>query len=99
MWRLVYSKCKLKVDQRTRLQRILEDLVYTCGAKLSQLQLLEEFKYVEIRDHSCHDPIEKLYYSAKFDLISVHCRTNQPFTSSNSYPQCADCCDKPIIKK
>lgn len=60
MWRLVYSKYKLKKEQRSRLQQIIEAHAYTCGSKLSQLELPNEFEYVEVRYHRCYDPIEKL---------------------------------------
>ncbi len=69
MWRLLYSKYKLNKHQRTKLQILLEELVYTCGAKLSQLQLPDEFKYVEIRDHDCHNPIEKLIIQQNVTLF------------------------------
>jgi len=62
MWRLVFSKHKLTIVQRQRLQVILEGLSYSCGAKPSKLELGSEFKDVEIRDHVCGDTIEKLYW-------------------------------------
>ena len=99
MWRLVYSKYKLKRDQRLRLQHILEAHSYTCSSGLSHLQLSSEFELVEVRDHSCNDPIEKLYYSSKFEPICVYCGNDQPYTSSDSYPLCEDCSDKPVFKK
>ena len=64
MWRLVYSKYKLSVAQCRQLQRLLDDYSYSCGAKLEELDLGEGFKNVEVRDHACGDPIEKLYYLA-----------------------------------
>ena len=70
MWRLIYSKYKLKKEQRIKLQVVLNN---TCGSKLAELQLPAEFKYVEVQDHVCGDPIEKLYYSAKFNPICVYC--------------------------
>ena len=100
MWRLIYSKYKLKKDQRIRLQRVLDDFIYTCGSKLIELQLPDEFKDVEVRDHSCGEPIEKLYYSAKLDPICIHCGKEQPFTTEEMYPQCLDCAhETPISKK
>ena len=100
MWRLIYSKYKLKKEQIIKLQAVLDNFTYTCGSKLAELQLPVEFKDVEVRDHVCGDPIEKLYYSAKFNPICVYCGKDQPFTSNNVYPQCTDCIGKsPIHKK
>ena len=62
MWRLIYSKHKLSRSQRTQLQQVLDDYTYTCGAKLVELNLGNSFKEVEVQDHLCGDPVEKLYY-------------------------------------
>ena len=99
LWRLLFSKRKVKNDTRLRLQRIIQDLVYTCGAKLSQLDLPDEFRDIEIRTHSCGDPIERLYYSADYQPICVYCGRDHPFTVADAYPQCEDCSDKPSILK
>ena len=47
LWRLLYSKYMLKNEACLRLERILEEHSYTCGAKLSDLNLELEFKDVE----------------------------------------------------
>ena len=99
LWRLLYSKRKVKKEARLRLQRIIEDHTYTCGAKLSNLDLSDEFKDIEIRTHLCGDPIERLYYSANFTPICVYCGKDQPFTEHDIYPQCEDCSEKPAIHK
>ena len=96
MWRLVFSKHKLTVVQWQRLQIILEGHSYSCGAKLSKLELSSEFKDAEIRDHVCGDTIEKLYYS---EPICVYCGVDYPFTSEIQYPQCENCPHLPAIKK
>lgn len=67
MWRVVFSKYKLKPSQRSLLQQLLFNYSYTCGSQLKDLDLPEEFKNVEIRVHNCQDPIEKFYYSAKYE--------------------------------
>ena len=63
MWRLVLSKYKLTAQQRRQLQQVLSDYSYSCGAKLEDMNLGEQFENVEIKDHCCGDTIEKLYYS------------------------------------
>ena len=99
MWRLVFSKYKLKAAPHQRLQQVIGDYSYTCGAKLEDLNLGEEFKNVDVKDHSCGDPIEKLYYSAGFDPICVYCAVEQTYTSQEHYPQCEACSHLPQIKK
>lgn len=100
MWHIIFSKYKLTKEQRSFLQVTLEDYMYTCGSSLAELNLPEEYKDVEIRDHDCHDPIERLYYSAKNEPICIYCGENQPYTSDDHYPQCDNCRDKPpLVKK
>jgi hypothetical protein len=81
MWRLIFSKYKLKPMDRRELQSILDDFTYTCGSKLHDV-LPEKYSLVEIRDHSCHDPIEKLYYSAMYEPLCIYCGIEEAFTSS-----------------
>jgi hypothetical protein len=100
MWRIIYSKYKLTKEQRITLQRILDDFIYTCGSKLHDLHLPEEFNNVEVKDHLCYDHIEKLYYSAKLSPICIFCGRDQPYTCENTYPQCSECAHRePIYKK
>ncbi len=102
MWRIIFSRYKLRNEQRQYLQVILDDFMYSCGASLKDLNLTEEYNDIEIRDHDCFDPIEKLYYSAKNQPICVYCGEDQPYTSDNSYPMCATCQSSgksPISKK
>ena len=99
MWRLIFSKFKLKTTQKQQLQQVLGNLLYTCSSKLRDLNLPEEFSNVEIRDHHCKDPIEKLYYSAKFEPICVYCGVIEPYSVEGQYPQCQECQSLPPIKK
>ena len=97
MWRLVFSRYKLKATQRLQLQQLLDNNVYTCGSKLKDLNLSEEFNDVEIKDHCCNDPIEKLHYSANLEPLCIYCGKDEPFTTSDQYPQCESCLDLPNI--
>ena len=99
MWRLIFSKYKLNDAQRKNLQILLDNYEYSCGATLKDLCLPEEYCDVDVRDHDCHDVVEKLYYSAKFDPICVYCGKDEPYTDKNNYPQCHSCKDKPAVKK
>ncbi len=99
MWRIIFSKRKLSKDQRSMLQLVLDSFSYTCGSRLSELNLSAQFADVEVKDHICYEPIERLYYSAKYDPICIYCGQDQPFTCDNLYPQCPDCIDKAPIRK
>ena len=94
MWRLVFSKYKLRPQELREIQLLLDDYTCACGSKL--VDLPEKFLNVEIRDY---DKTEKLYYSAKYEPICVYCGIEEPFTDATTYPQCANCADKPKVKK
>lgn len=98
MWRLLFSKKKLDPKSRTGLIQVIEDISYSCGATLNELNLPDNLKQVCVKHHECHDPIEKLYYSSGFELICVHCggaldSANSKIADTNSpqYPQCSLC--------
>ena len=75
------------------LKYIVSGIPNCCVALLSLIE-------VDVRDHDCHDVVEKLYYSAKFDPICVYHGKDEPYTDKNNYrPQCHSCKDKPAIKK
>ena len=99
LWRIIFSKYKLKDHQISYLRDVLDDFTYSCGASLKDLNLSEEYKFVDIRDHDCYDPVEKLYYSAEYTPICVYCAAEYPYTTSDRYPQCDKCQDKPPISK
>ena len=99
MWRLLLSKYKVKMADREYLQRLLDNQSYSCGSKLEDFDLPDTFKNVEIRDHHCNDPTEKLYYSASFDPVCIYCGKDQQFTVPNQYPQCEECSHNPPIEK
>ena len=104
MWRLLFSKSKLSPQSVVRLNSILEDISYTCGATFSDVVMPEGLQCVCIRHHNCYDPVEKLYYSCGFpDVICIYCSKMLPSTSESEdrefYPQCSDCLTKPAIKR
>ena len=74
----------------------MEDLTYTCGAQLQDLDLSGKLAEVYIRDMRCYDPIEKLYYSTgKYEEICIYCGGEENLTSKEgAYPQCIDCSKK-----
>jgi len=76
MWRLLYSKKRLKKDERRQLQLSLEGLSFTCGSSLQELDLPSPLNDVYVRSINCFDPVEKLYYLAGYDPICIYCAGN-----------------------
>jgi len=99
MWRLLYSQKKLAKRDRHDLQSILEDVSFTCGAQLQDLNLPEQLRDVYMREMCCEEPIEKLYYSAKYKPICVYCAEDVDKVEKDCYPQCAYCSDRPKISR
>lgn len=101
MWRLVYATHKLKLPERKSLEKALNGMSFSCGTPIQDLDdLSAELKEkVFERDLNCHDPIEVLYYTAKYDPICIYCGQPESYTSNDKYPQCKSCKDKPIIPK
>ena len=93
----IFQEKKLSKSCRLKLQLMLEDFSYSCGADLQDLVTeCKEFEDVGIKEHVCNDPIEKLYYS---EPICIYCAKECPFTVADVYPQCDACKDHPLIKK
>ena len=100
MWRLVYSRRKLKQNEKKELEKALDGMSFSCGAQLQDSDIPEYLKdVVFVRKMSCEDPIEKLYYSAKFEDMCVYCSGPVPLWSDTEafYPQCTSCAEKPKI--
>lgn len=101
MWRLVYALRKLNSTQCLSLQNSLSGMSFSCGAPLQELDIIPELRdLVFVRTLACGDPIEVLYYTAKFEPICIYCAQSMDSydSASENYPQC-DSCDKPAIKK
>ena len=99
-WRLLYPQNKLSHQERKDLEEAVADYSFTCGAPLQDLNLPGKLAHVYVRDMSCGDPIEKLYYTAKYPPICVYCATSvEPNPDDTHYPQCKDCSAKPQISK
>ena len=91
-WRLLYSQKRLALKERTELEKALDDFVYSCGASLQDLDLPGKLGDVYVRDVTCGDPIEKLYYTAKYPPICVYCASSvEPAQDTDYLPQCTDC--------
>ena len=91
MW-YVYCQFKLSKKEQADLQTVLQDVSFTCGAQLQDLELPGWLNEAYTRKILCEQPIEKLYYSAKYSPICLHC-------AAEKYPQCEDYAHKPAILK
>ena len=56
-WCLLFSKRKLSVIQRKKIEELIVDISYSCGATTDDLVLPETWACVAIRTHDCGDPI------------------------------------------
>ena len=100
MWRLLYSKQRLLASEREKLEEILNDFSFTCGAPLQDLEMEGKLADVYTRNISCREPVEKLYYVAKYAAICVYCA--EPMMGNmdavqHYLPQCDVCKNKPPI--
>ena len=74
---------------------------FSCGAQLQDADIPAYLQdVVFVRQLVCEEPIEKLYYAAKFADICIHCASPVAAWSDNEeyYPQCEGCSDKPPIQ-
>ena len=101
MWRLLYSKKKLKAEDRRLLALKLDDLAFSCGASLQDLDFPAPLNEVFVRSVNCFDPIEKLYYSAGYEPICLYCagQVDTATESTSYYPQCIHCSSKPQVSR
>lgn len=98
MWRLLYCRHKLSIQDRTTLRSILDETSYTCGASLDDLDLPDRLAGVCVQDHCCYDIVEKLYYSCGYEPICIYCSSENVQDTEDVYPQCQDC-EKPNISR
>jgi len=100
MWHLLYSPRKLSPGLQKQLSTLLDNYTYTCGATLSDLELPDSLSSVCVRDVECYDPLEKLYFSMKYDPICIYCCGDKNLKSTEGYyPKCELCADKTPIAK
>ena len=64
---------RLLASEREKLEEILNDFSFTCGAPLQDLEMEGKLADVYTRNISCREPVEKLYYVAKYPAICVYC--------------------------
>ena len=101
MWHLVYSKYKLSDTERRSLEQAVED---NCGARVKDLGESFEEERISMRNISCYEPLEKLYYSVgTYEPLCIFCCSNEELSIKDGcYPQCKTCSSssrEPIKKR
>jgi len=88
------------IQQRT-LEAILDDISYSCGTSFEDIEFPDGLESVGIRDHNYGDPVEKLHYSAEYDVICYYCVSNDVISEvpPDVYPLCRNRISKEHIKK
>ncbi len=81
------------------LQEALDNVTFTCGAQIGDLELGEKFSDVYAMQIRCNEPIKKLYYSSKYEPICIYCSSDENLVENNPdrYPQCTECAEKEPI--
>ena len=99
----MFSKRKLSLHQQQELRKIVGDLSYSCDATLTDVDLPNYLKCVEIRSHCCFDIIERLYYSAyPEDILCIHCGDTENLvrdSEEGAFPYCKECESQPRIHR
>jgi len=94
---LYYLKCKLSAQDKREIQSLIDDISYTCGTTLQELDLPEKMMCIYVKEHNCFDPVEKLCYSlipSEFIVLLRMLKIVIIF-----YPKCSTCSDKLSVKK
>lgn len=109
-WRLLHCKNKLKRANLHALDHLLEDVIYTCGANIADIEedgtdqplIQSVYSMVYSRlDLTCMTKIEVPYYSAGFEDICIHCGTTDDLkeVGKEFYPICCTCLSDRKVKE
>ena len=74
-------------------------LMYTCSASLQDLKLDPPLNEVYVRDVTCADHIEKLYFSAGYELICIYCAGAVDEMNTDFFPQCCECAQPKVARR
>ena len=95
--RLIFAKNKLKERELNLLKRMLNEIVYTCGATFSEYDTEAEdcilYKVFVKANLSCGQKVEVSFYSCEiFKAVCIHCGCVDNFPKEiEYYPQCTRC--------
>ena len=112
--RVMYSQRKLGHHDIDVLIRSIEDTLYVCGSRISDIEVIlipsdppstaDVMKRVFVRANlSCRDDIEVPFYSSEcFASICSHCACECDKHVKGQYPLCSDCASegvRPLLKR
>ena len=85
-----------------QLECVLDHISYSCGTQLQDYSDLPQdmMDTVFTRNLDCNEPIQRLYYSANFADICIHCSSEsvRPWNGTEEfYPLCESCSEKSKI--
>ena len=104
---LLHSKKRLKNNDKIRLEFVFEDVQYSCGGDVHDIDVSEndlpilQNVFVK-RNHTCKSLVEIPYYSVgEYEVICIHCGTDEGIREDpHLYPICLRCVgDKKQAKK
>jgi len=87
----MFCRHKLNKQEVATLAKCLDDVSNTCGTLFSELNLPGRLNNVCVKDHTCSDHNEKLYYSCEFELICCYCAKEITSEGTANLPMCTDC--------
>ena len=92
----VFKKEALSLSDRNQFDVVFNDMSFSCGAQLADLELPPSLQNVFVRDLTCSNPTEKLYYSLGHENIHVcyYCGQevkSESVTDDLYYPRCNSC--------
>ena len=95
------SKRKLSAAERASLQVMLEDISYTHGASLDELDLPDRLSTVVICNHQCGDGYIIQLVMRRYMHLLCYTASNLVQPLQDSYPICSSCHDmhQPIKKR
>ena len=104
--RLVVSAKKLTAHEKKAFHRLMSDMLYTCGATLSEFKNSTDpnnCRYSILdncfvrANHNCSKPVEPLYCPCNYTECCCHCGSKRRLTTTtNEYPICTTC---KVVKK
>uniref|UniRef100_UPI00358F1E8E uncharacterized protein n=1 Tax=Myxine glutinosa TaxID=7769 RepID=UPI00358F1E8E len=108
-WRLVYAARKVKLQKRNEAEAAMDTILYSCGSVFTEInnngdddpeqdtRLADLYVRANL---NCASPIELAYYSAGYEMLCIHCGTEENLVEkAGQYPQCNICTAKPVPKR
>ena len=104
-WQLIYAKKVINRWEKVRLEKILEEVQYSCGSSLQDIEhddssILCRFK----TNLLCSSPMEIPYYGTYHEPLCFYCGSSDVADNEedlqDKYPICKSCLDeKPAVFK